>query len=431
MTLDPAAGPITEDLRSDRVLNTLVRVNQFLGSVTDLHELLRKILVESEGLLGAEASTIFRYDDVTDELYFEVVLGTPEVVKAIKNIRIKVSGGLGFAAECAAKRETIHVIDAQEDPRHNRAADEATGFTTGALLAVPLVRQDRLIGVLEVLNKRGGGAFDADDLRVMEIIAHQAAVAIENARLIQANIHNERLAAMGTAMAGISHGIKNILTGVQGSASLIEYSLEMDPVNLNMIRETWPILRRNERRISDLIQEMLLYSKRREPDLKNAGISDLLQEIYDLSLERANLCGVSLERGWPEDDDLTAAIDVKAMHDCVLNLVTNAVEATPSGEGSYVRLSAERSEDGTLIVIRVSDNGTGIPEQILKRIWEPFFSTKGKKGTGLGLAMTRKTIEEHGGQIAVVSTEGEGTTFTINLPIREVSDEAPSRAAEE
>jgi signal transduction histidine kinase len=411
-----------DDRRTQRVLTTLERVSGFLGSLTDLDDLLRQVMSESEQLLEAEASTVFLYDEVEDDLHFRVVLGEPEVVEIIRKIRIPVTGGRGFAAECAAKREPINCPDAQSDPRHNKKGDELTGFKTRALLAVPLVHQEKLIGVLEVLNRRGGGVFDDDDLRIMEIIAHQAAMAIENARLIEENIHSARLAAMGTAMAGAAHGIKNMLTRMRGSASLIEYALGQDPPEIPMIKESWPILKRSEALIFDLIQDMLMFSKKREPELRANSLTEMCQEIYDLCLESANLAGLALERAWSEDDPLVTGIDRKQIHDAVLNLVTNAIDATPSGDDSCVRLSAERSADGSTIVIRVVDNGMGIPEEIQRKIWEPFFSTKGSKGTGLGLAMTRKAIEEHGGQINLVSNQGEGTTFTILLPMVEAPD---------
>lgn len=416
------SSPATNHLSDqDQTLETLLRVNQFIASVRDLHELLFKIMEESEHLLEAEASAVMLYDEVTDELYFEVVRG--EAADEVRNIRLKVSDGQGIGGKCALTRKPIIVGDAQRDERHDKTADQQSSFTTTSLLAVPLVHKGNLIGVLEVLNKRGGGVFNDADIRVMEIIANQAAITIENARLIEKNIHNERLAAMGTAMAGISHGIKNILAGVRGSASLIEHALGLDPVNMEMVQEAWPILMRNEQRISDLMQDMLMYSKRREPELSNVSITLLCKEICETCLEQANLCGVALETRLPEDL-LNTAVDVKAMHDCVLNLVTNAIDATPSGDDALVYLEAEAGEDENSIIIRVCDNGTGIPDQILQKIWEPFFSTKGKKGTGLGLAMTRKTIEEHGGQINVVSVQDEGTTFTIRLPLKSVKEDA-------
>ncbi len=420
--------PAPADARAERLLHTLERVNRFIASVTDLHDLLIRIMEESERLLDAEASAVMLYDDVTDELYFEVALG--EAADEIKSIRLKVSEAQGIGGRCAHTREPINVHDAQADKRHDKTADTTAQFVTRSLLAVPLIHQDRLIGVLEVLNRCGGGAFDEDDLRVMEVIANQAAVALENARLIESNIRNERLGAMGTAIAGISHGVKNILAGMRGSASLIEFGLSQDPPNLDMIHETWPILTRNEKRISDLIQDMLLYSKPREPDLERASVTELCREIHDLCLERANLAGIALERECPEDEPLETAIDIKAMHDCVLNLVTNAIDATPSGDDAVVKLAAERSDDDKSILIHVADNGMGMPDHIQKKIWEPFFSTKGKKGTGLGLAMTRKTIEEHGGQIVLQSKEDEGTTFTIYLPLRDAPPpQSPERTA--
>ncbi|NUP88957.1 MAG: GAF domain-containing sensor histidine kinase [Candidatus Sumerlaeia bacterium] len=421
----PSLPSLPADARTERLLNTLERVSSFISSVTDLNDLLRQIMAESERLLEAEASAVFLYDEVTDELYFEVVLGKPEVVEKLRNLRIKVRGGRGFAAECADRRASINCPDAQEDPRHNRQADKLSGFITRAVMAVPMIHKEKLVGVLEVLNHRGGTAFDGEDLRILEIIAGQAAVAIENAHLIASSIRSERLAAMGTAMAGISHGIKNILTGVRGSASLIDHALQQDPVNLGMICEAWPILKKNEALISEMIQDMLMYSKRREPDLEDGSVVELCEEIFALCLQRALDSGLELRHRWPETDRLETAFDRKAMLDCVLNLVTNAIEATPSGDESYVELSAQASDDGKGIIVRVADNGTGIPEEILKKIWEPFFSTKGKKGTGLGLAMARKTVEEHGGHISVLSVEGEGTTFTIILPRRQ----APRRLA--
>ena len=394
------------DLRSVEVL---YRVNGFISAVANLHQLLELIMSESKKSLACEACSLMLYNEEKHHLHFEVAQGPGS--DAVKRIVLRMDQGI--AGSCASQRKTQVVEDVSHDSRHFKGADEKSQFETRNILAVPMVRNERLIGVLELLNKTGGQPFSTEDIRLAEFIGAQAAIAIENAILIQEKVQVERLAATGVAVTGIAHYIKNILSSWSASAKLIEMALSAD--KYNAVKEAWPILLRANGKISTLVQDMLTYSKRREPEWEEGDLNQLYQEIHDSQLDRARDLGVVLTI------DLDPAVtrswfDPKAMTDTLLNLATNAVEACQQKEGAGVTLSTRFLPDEDEFRIVMQDNGPGIPADIRERIFEPFYSTKGSKGTGLGLALARKTVEEHGGRLDLQSEVGEGTTFSIFLP---------------
>jgi signal transduction histidine kinase len=364
------------------------------------------------------------YDEPRNELYFEVALGAAG--DAVKEIRLKADEGI--AGSCAQSRETIVVEDVGTDTRHAKNVDVKTQWQTRNMIATPLVRGERLIGVLEVLNKRGGADFTDEDVKIIRFFADQAAIALENAFLVQRAVQAERLAATGQAVLSLSHYIKNILTGMKGSGSLIDMGLKQD--NLELVKTAWPIVLRSQLKITSLVQDMLRFSKGREPDYAEIGIAAMLEDIRHTVAETAQKSNVAVivdVAGAPD----VAELDETGIHDAVLNLVVNAIDACkdlPEAKVAMVaRAGARSAADASnvkarsvaaMFTIQVIDNGTGIPENIRAKIFEAFFSTKGSKGTGLGLAVVKKTVEEHGGELVLESNEGTGTTFTMTLPVR-------------
>jgi signal transduction histidine kinase len=266
-------------------------------------------------------------------------------------------------------------------------------------------------------------AFEDADLDTMLVLAGQAAICIENSRLHAANVAHERLAAVGQTVAGISHCIKNILTGVRGGLSLVDMSSQREDWTLH--GQGFEILKRNIDRLASIVLDMLDYSKDREPCKGTVSVTSLFDEVIGTVRSAADLHQVRLERACAEDATIIQ-VDGQQIYRCILNLVHNAIDASPTG--GAVMLSAERvtgeqackllkDHDATeAIVLRVADNGPGVDEEHLPVIFEPFFSTKGSKGTGLGLAVTRKIVEEHGGSIRVESKPGEPAVFAIYLP---------------
>lgn len=392
-----------------RIVDALYRVNNFLSCVNDLHHLMELIMEESKDVLYADASSLMLYDSATEELYFEVALG--DKGDAVKEIRVPISQGI--AGACARERKIIVVPDCSKDPRHFKFADQKSHFETKNILAAPMVRNEKLIGVLEVLNKKNDLPWTEEDEKVLDFFSSQAAIAIENAQLIQANIQAERLAAVGQAVAGISHYIKNVLAGMKGGSGLINLGLEKQEIGI--IKEAWPILERANKKINDLVQDMLTYSKAREPELSKVNINNLLKDITKLCEETAKKNDVSIILNLDKSIS-DSMLDQNRITDAILNIVSNAIDALLKVPNAHVNISTKLDAKENKLDVVIEDNGCGIPQTAIKKIFDPFFSTKGSKGTGLGLAVTKKVIEEHKGRITVFSEEKRGTKFVIMLP---------------
>jgi len=395
-----------------RLLEALQVVERLLGAVDNLDALLQTIIDESRRLAEAEASSLLLFDAATNGLYFHVALsnaGNPEALKDSVRLRL----GEGIAGRVAADRVSINVRDAATDPRIHRAADALTQFTTRSLLAVPMVDAGRLVGVVEVLNKRGEQGFTGLDQRILEMFSALAAVAITRARLIEANLRAERLAAVGQAVAGISHHTKNILTALDASVEMVDRGL--DERNETFVREGWPILKRSVGRLSHVVEDMLAFSKPRRPMLESCDIDALIRD----TLHAFNALITKREIALDVDTSglfEPAWADAHAMHQALLNLLTNAADAAPN-HGGRILIQAAQDSAGRMD-LTVCDNGPGVPKADRVRIFDPFYSTKGSKGTGLGLAVTQKIMHEHGGSVSVDTGPLGGALFTLHLPPR-------------
>ena len=394
-----------------RTIDALYRIVVAIQSVHDLPSLLKTIMEESAELLDGETSSLFLYDPEENDLYFEVVVG--DMGEEAKSIRVPLDRGVVGAA--ATERKTQIMEDSKSDSRHFGKVDASSGFVTRNLVAAPMTRNERLIGVLEVLNKKGDGTFDEMDVKILEIVAEHAAAAIENARLIQANIQAERLAALGTASASLAHYIKNVLTQWKGSSSLIDMGIANN--NNDLIQQSWPIMKRATDKISKLVQDMLTISREREPERSAVNLNEMIETILADSKERAAKAGVELQSEL-DPDFPTASLDETRLHDSILNLVGNAIEALEEArfDNGCVKVTTQYDAEKKQMAVQVGDNGPGIPAEKHQRIFEPFVSTKGSRGTGLGLSVVVKTAEEHGGKIRLESELGKGATFTITLP---------------
>ena len=393
-----------------RVVEALYRVHRLITAITDLDTLLERIMEEGKQVARAEACSLMLYDPLTEELYFQVTQGETGDQQALKcKVRLKL--GQGIAGATAATRQSINVQDVNQDERFYRTADEITQFTTRSLLAVPLVDRDTLIGVIEVVNKVGGGTFTDMDLHVMEMFSSLAASSIANAHLIEQNLRAERMAAIGQAVAGLSHYIKNIITGMVGSVELVDQGVQSRSISL--LERSWPIFKRSVKRISLFVQDMLAYSKPREPGRELCYMKNLVDEVSQ------TFWGLLVKRNLELTTDLEEAtapvyLDSQGMFSCLLNLLTNAADAVPASSGK-IHLKASISSSGDLVV-EVSDNGHGVPDDHCLKVFDPFFSTKGSSGTGLGLAVTAKIIQEHGGKIAVERSSLGGALFRFTIP---------------
>jgi PAS domain S-box-containing protein len=232
--------------------------------------------------------------------------------------------------------------------------------------------------------------------------------------LERAKLEAERLAAVGQTVAGLAHGIKNVLMGLEGGIYVFRTGMEKGDTERMM--RGWGMLEENIARITSFVKEFLDFAKGRTARVAMIEPNEVAREVIDLFHDKASMAGIEL-RANLEEGIAPAAMDREGLHTCLVNLVSNALDACEiSDKPAREVVLTSRDRDGTL-VFEVSDNGTGMDYDVKKNIFTSFFSTKGSdRGTGLGLLTTRKIVQEHGGKVSFESTEGVGSVFRLEFP---------------
>jgi PAS domain S-box-containing protein len=244
-------------------------------------------------------------------------------------------------------------------------------------------------------------------------------------------VRSERLAAIGQTVAGLAHGIKNVLQGLKGGSYLVDVGITKS--DSQKLQKGWDMIKRSIDRTSNLVMDLLSYSKEREPEYKECAPNEIAAEVCDLVRERAQQDRTEIVRDFDPAIG-RVCMDPHTIHTALLNFVSNALDAClfdeSAGKSWQVRVRTG-AEPGQSIRFDVSDNGAGMSDEVQGKLFSSFFSTKGHRGTGLGLLVTRKLVEEHGGSIEVTSRRGEGTTFSMHLPVRtQARPNGPPRAGQ-
>lgn len=246
----------------------------------------------------------------------------------------------------------------------------------------------------------------------------QIAKDYERREAVRKLLETERLAAVGRTVAGLTHCIKNVLQGIMGGAFILDKGLRKG--ELDRIRSGWSIISRNQKFMETLVQDLLMYAKKREPEYAPTDLNALCDDIAQLASTRGESHGVTVEFQ-PDEALESVELDPDGVRRCLLNLAMNAVDACVQTKGT-VTIATQCPRGDGVVRITVADTGCGMSEEVLARLFTEFFSTKGSKGTGLGLPLVRKIINEHRGRIEVRSLPGEGTTFSIELPTARPQD---------
>ncbi len=244
----------------------------------------------------------------------------------------------------------------------------------------------------------------------------EAMVEEKSRKLIEA----ERLAAIGQTVAGLSHAIKNIAGGLKGGGFVLEKGIELD--NKAYLLQGWEMIKGNVEKIKNLSMDLLNYAKPPELDPRPSDPRAPAEEVVGLMSARAREKGIDLTLDAPAHLP-SVTLDPESIHLCLVNLVSNALDAwtdargeeRDGGEDRRVTLRVD-TWNRCGVEYRVIDTGSGMDPEIQEKLFQRFFSTKGSRGTGIGLMITKKMVDEHGGAIWVDSTPGAGSTFTIRIP---------------
>jgi signal transduction histidine kinase len=316
--------------------------------------------------------------------------------------------------------KAVRTSDALHDTRFDGGNSIVSSGIREAICA-PMRGQEELIGVvyLDITSDAGQSTLtlaerlNDEHLKLVLAVARQTALAVESRRFHDAFLKAERFAAMGQTVAVLSHHIKNILQGVKGGGYLI--STGLDQSNEDMVRQGWGIIERNQNRIYDLVMDMLSFSKERVPDLRPASLNRVCEEVAELAQSSADESGVRFEFR-PDAELPLAEFDPEGIHRAVLNIVLNAIDAVSESDHGAVVLQTGYDRGSDVMLVAVSDNGPGIPEDQRQVVFNVFESSKGSRGTGIGLPVSRKIVREHGGRIRIEGEPGEGTRFVLSWP---------------
>jgi signal transduction histidine kinase len=421
--------------------NLMYQATQAVSHILDLNQLLERILELIFRHLDADRGCIMLRDAPARELASgggeppgpAVLASTEFHPKAVRwrdgiDRQEKISISRTIMDYVLREKQGILVSDAARDERF-QAAQSIVRHGISEIICVPMKGRHETLGVL-YLDARtpsrdplgslvpGGRSirkFTGEHLFLASAMAHHAALAVEETRYYQAMVQAERLAAVGQTIAALSHHIKNILQGLRSGSEILKMGLQdMDAV---LLQQGWKNIEKNQAKIYDLVVDMLSYSKEREPNIESTDLNAVARDVIELLAPRAKELGIELTATLAEALPNCPA-DPEGIHRALLNIIGNALDAVEVAEAPRVHVTTMREEDADWLRFEVVDNGGGIPQEKINDIFRPFVSTKGARGTGLGLAVSRKILREHGGDILVRSQPGQGSSFILRLPLR-------------
>jgi K+-sensing histidine kinase KdpD len=382
-------------------LQRLIEASKIINSTLDLDKLLGLILDSAAQSIEADRGTLYLVDDIKKELWSKVLQGTNMV-----EIRLPVGKGLaGFVAETG---ETIIIPDTYADSRFNPEIDKRTGYRTRNMLCMPMKNKDgKIIGVFQLLNKKQG-CFDNDDISFIDALSAHASVAIENARMAQEMVANERLSAVGRMASVIIHDIKNPMGTLRVYAQVMKKKSGNEEANKladEMIRQV--------DRFVNMTQEILDFTRGvSASNFQELEFSDVMSGVLSFIEKDLEKNNVKLVKNAEYNGIVN--LDQDKMLRVFYNIASNARDAMPQGG----TLTVTTKQENDFVRIDFTDTGTGMPEEVKKRIFEPFMTFGKKHGTGLGMSIVKKVIDDHGGKIEINSEMGKGTTISIYLPVK-------------
>jgi signal transduction histidine kinase len=378
----------------------LVDIARDLASTLDLDILLDRIIRAAVDITGAQASSVLLYDDASCQLYFQVATDIEQPLR--RGLVVPLEGSI--AGWIVTNRQLVRISNAQEDPRHFGTIADVTHYATNSLLGVPLINKERVVGVLEALNKQGGDFTETDET-LLSVLGAQAVVAIENARLFQ----------QSDLISTFVHEVRTPLSAITTATYLLLRPEIPEDERVEIVQNIHAEAQRLNNLASSFLDLARMESGRVQFHSNPFELGALLVECKKVMQSKAEEDGIQIGIEIPTDYPIIEA-DRDKIKQLLLNLLSNAIKYNRPNGSVMMKASAQEKE----FVLAVQDTGVGIPEKALPHLFQKFYRVKDMEGkvtgTGLGLSICKQIVLGHGGRIEVSSRLGEGTTFTIHLP---------------
>ncbi|MFN4227431.1 MAG: ATP-binding protein [Candidatus Ratteibacteria bacterium] len=395
------------------------KISEVDGFITNLLDELKDV---EKGILGFFAEILFMYHlsermvSIENEISLVEILGErvkeflkPDFIKIyLTTTNNRISSAYSYPVDFN-DGSLIKLVEESFAKGESFLYEKKINGKYYSVLLIPLRTTKEKYGLFLIGKERKKG-FSPEEITLMIAGAVVISFSISNIKLMQKMIINERLVMIGQLISGLSHDLRNILTKFENGIYFIETGLEEK--DIEEIKIGKEILKKNYIKLKEFVLSMVDYSRDREVSFEDVNLNSLIEDVisyFEPSLKEKNIKII-------KEFDLNlniVKVDRHRIERMLSNLIQNSIDAVKENEG-IIKIKTNLMEDSFQII--VEDNGCGIPEKNLDKIFDIFFTTKGSRGTGFGLAIVEKIVKEHNGKIDVVSKVGEGTTFTITLP---------------
>ncbi len=419
-TMPVQIDPMRIAREENKRLSAIYKFQNLIASIFNERELCPRILSAINTIMHSDKSYLLVYNLTSGN--FEAIAGRtgdapmePIDSTAIKKVIVE------FVKE---NREAVLSTNADKAKGKVAVAGASgSGVMIENTMCVPMLGKQQLNGMIYLTMTHDKEQYTEDDLKLLTVIGHTAGMALENSRLIEFNLRNERLVATGTTAAHLSHYIKNILAGLDGSLSLLKMGI--DEKDFGLANESLHILAKNHRRLGNLVLDLLNLTSEQKLNMKIQDIKPILEDVNELLGPQLKQDGITL-LFTPETMQLPlfAEVDAKGIHRVLLNLILNAEHAIQEKRETLdqkdignITVNAYFTQDKESIVFTVTDDGIGIKSESADKIFDLFVTSKGAGGTGLGLTVSKRIIDGHGGNIFATGEEGKGCVMTFTIPV--------------
>ena len=402
-------------------LSAVYKFQNSIASVLDEKELYPRMLNAVMNVITTDKAYLLLYDLDTGE--FSPVGGRDlnGPIEKVSETDIK-KNIVDFVRE--NKESVLSMDDSFEKSRFHELAGVPHIITS--TMCVPMLGKRQINGMIYLTLASANEKYTEDDLRLLTVIGHTAGMAVENSRLVEFNLKNERLVATGTTAAGLSHYIKNILAGLDGSLNLLQMGI--DEKDFELAGEASAILLKNHRRLGNLVLDLLNIASEQKPEFSIYDLNSVIQDIAELIGPQLKQEGIKIKiDSQVKSSPFFVEIDAKGIHRVLLNIISNAEQAILAKKESAnsnsqktlgnILISAKFNDKRDYAIVTVSDDGIGIDKDEAESIFDLFVTSKGSVGTGLGLAVSKRIINAHEGNITATGTKEKGCTIAFSLPV--------------